>query len=61
MKNQALPIVKALSKAWMPMSGVSQMTFNNGVKAADDYTVEYTLNQTRKLWNSQDYGDSLSD
>ena len=55
MVNQTVSLsFKILLKDWPPISVVKVTTFLLlGVKAVDDYTVEYTLNKPESFWNSK--------
>ncbi len=52
-KNRNLPLFKAQSKVWMIMSKEKSQTSAVGVKAVDDYTLQYTLNKPETFWNSK--------
>jgi len=53
-KSEALPIVQSSIKGLDAyVKGESNDFSTVGVKAADDYTVEYTLNQPESYWNSK--------
>jgi len=53
-KSEALPIVQSSIKGLDAyVKGESNDFSTVGVKAVDDYTVEYTLNQPESYWNSK--------
>ena len=53
-KSEALPIVQTSIKGLDAyVKGESKDFSTVGVKAVDDYTVEYTLNQPESYWNSK--------
>lgn len=53
-KSEALPIVQTSIKGLDDyVKGASNDFSTVGVKAVDDYTVEYTLNQPESYWNSK--------
>lgn len=53
-KSEALPIVQTSIKGLDDyVKGASNDFSSVGVKAVDDYTVEYTLNQPESYWNSK--------